>query len=352
MAEGQRARNRESESNLYKRKGQWYARVKINGRDQRRSLRTSVKAVALKKLRRFLDEVEHVRSYGEERHTWKNAVVEWSVHAKGGIKPSVLDRYKISLANCRPILDTLYVDEINFKTISKIIAHRKTEKVTNATIRRDLTAMSSVLAFCVSKGWLETNAAKTYDRSTIRERRDPVVLPELDDIEAIVKMAEGNFGKAIRYAQYTGMREEEIFSLTPKQVREGVTDLWKTKTDSPRAVPNDKRAQGTLKGTDSDPEGKWVFWVRPGERYQNVASRFCGFTRRALKAKKIKNRFTFHHLRHWFAVDYLRSGGNIYALQQILGHASIKTTELYLRFLTPDQQQRAKYGQGGTNAAQ
>jgi integrase len=42
------------------------------------------------------------------------------------------------------------------------------------------------------------------------------------------------------------------------------------------------------------------------------------------------------------AVDYLRDGGSIYDLQQILGHASIKTTEIYLAFLTPAEQRVSK----------
>ncbi len=32
----------------------------------------------------------------------------------------------------------------------------------------------------------------------------------------------------------------------------------------------------------------------------------------------------FHDSRHWFPVDYLRGGGNIYTLQKILGHGMNK----------------------------
>ncbi|KUR78516.1 site-specific integrase [Novosphingobium sp. Fuku2-ISO-50] len=55
-------------------------------------------------------------------------------------------------------------------------------------------------------------------------------------------------------------------------------------------------------------------------------------------------RFRFHDLRHLFAVRYLQSGGSIYILQGIMGHGSVKTTEIYLAYLTPDQQQSAKLG--------
>ncbi len=55
-------------------------------------------------------------------------------------------------------------------------------------------------------------------------------------------------------------------------------------------------------------------------------------------------RFRFHDLRHLFAVQYLQKGGSIYALQGIMGHTSVKTTEIYLAYLTPDQQLRSKMG--------
>lgn len=45
--------------------------------------------------------------------------------------------------------------------------------VTNATLRRDLTALSSLLHACVGWGWRDDNPARTWDRSHIKERRDP-----------------------------------------------------------------------------------------------------------------------------------------------------------------------------------
>lgn len=76
-------------------------------------------------------------------------------------------------------------------------------------------------------------------------------------------------------------------------------------------------------------------------------SRFAAIARRAREQAKAEKRpipraFRCYDLRHWYAVDYLRRGGSIYELQQILGHSSIKATEIYLAYLTPSEQGRVK----------
>jgi len=44
-----------------------------------------------------------------------------------------------------------------------------------------------------------------------------------------------------------------------------------------------------------------------------------------------------HSLRHTYAIRYLRNGGNVVALAEILGHASVTTTQRYLKHLELDE---------------
>jgi integrase/recombinase XerD len=117
---------------------------------------------------------------------------------------------------------------------------------------------------------------------------------------------------------------------------------------------------------------KALFWHRPpkgkqeaGEPaarpYSQVSSNFRRIvavtTRQAQKQALDFRPFTFHHLRHYHAVQWLKSGRSIYVLQQRLGHTSVKTTEMYLAYLTAEEKHLVMFGRSeagtktGTKAA-
>ena len=48
----------------------------------------------------------------------------------------------------------------------------------------------------------------------------------------------------------------------------------------------------------------------------------------AQKTARAFRGFRFHDMRHLYAIEYLRGGGNIYDLKEHLRHSSVKTTEM------------------------
>lgn len=325
---------------LIKRGKTFYVRFEINGQDKRRSLRTGNRAEAEKRLVAWRKQISHISFYGEERRTWPTAVTKYAKEVlPQSVKPKTAQRYLVSLRQLDSFFRPKFIDEVDRKFVSYVISERLKAGVTNATIRRDLTAASRVLAACISWGWRDDNPAGEFDRSIIKERRDPIRMPTDDEVAWAIQVVPPTMGRIMLCALQTGMREDEIVTLKHPQVdlsRPSLT-LYKTKGGKPRAIDLSVGAAGTISGTPRHLHSPFVFWHGNGEPYLNFASNY------AEQRRKHNIPFRFHDLRHKYAVDYLKNGGNIYTLQQILGHASIKTTEIYLAYLTPEETAASKY---------
>jgi integrase/recombinase XerD len=337
---------------IYTRNGIYWARFKVRGVEYRESLRTRSLSVAERRLKAARQAVEDRVYFGaSEPVSWPAAVIAWDAAIKRqGKRQTTIKRYLVSLAQLRPFLDSRDVQTIDLALIREIVKTRGKAGATNATIRRDLTAISSVLDVAIDEGWLEENPARTYDRRRLAEKRDPIVLPQLASLAAV--LAGGSrFLDMAAFAHETGMREEEIASLTHDRIdRERMAaTLIHTKGRRARQVPLTPLALDIIDRQPQFLRSPYVFWRGAGERFKNVASQFYATAQRAARKAAQSGepftRFRFHDLRHLFAVEYLRNGrGSIYALQQILGHASIKTTEQYLDHLTPEEKLAAIHG--------
>jgi integrase/recombinase XerD len=320
------------DSRLYKRGSVWW----LAYRGLRRSLQTSDLRLARAARHREIEKIDRER-LGLQRYSWADGVGAWLSQAPGSHSASTINRYMLSFRVARAWLEPLYLDEIDRKTLAKI-GHRP--GVTNATRRRDLTAISSVLNHAVSRGWIEF--APKFDRSGIRERRELIALPLPAEVEQFAQACPGKvLGNLVRLLRYTGMRLEEAASLQWRQVdmdRRTIT-LERTKGNRVRVVPLSEDATRTLSRTLRRVGCPWVFWhsgVKDCDRYHHLDT----YLMKVRRAEGLAWRT--HDLRHLFAVEYLKAGGSLYTLQGILGHTTIRTTEGYLDHLAPEEAARAK----------
>jgi len=348
-------------SNLYQRNGIWWARFKERGIEYRFSLRTRSEAAAKKRLKAERERIQDKAHFGIAGPvSWKSAVVSWDEHIRQvwPISETTFDRYKTSLEQVRRWLDDMELHDIDAAALRNMVKERRRQTGSNATVRRDLTAISSVLAYAVDEGLIDDNAARAYNRKRLPERRDPIILPTEEAIALTVGPKASRFGDMMMLARETGMRQEEIAGLEHASIdikARVITFVGKRR--KLRAIPLSRKALTIVSRQPRHIKCPFVFWHMDEDaeglpiatRFRNVASNFADYTiraeKRAAKAGKPYRRFRFHDLRHLFAVDYLRTGkGGIYDLQRILGHTSIKTTEVYLDYLTPDQAKAALIG--------
>jgi integrase/recombinase XerD len=345
--------------NLYLREGIYWARFKVDGVEYRQSLRTRSERVAEKRMNALRESIEDQAVYGISGPvTWPAAVVSWNENIGDAINARTFHRYATSLRQMRGHLDHLAVQEITVDTLRDMIKARRRAGVKNATIRRDLTALSSVLNHAIDEGWIADNPAAALNRRRlVPEKTVPIVLPQPDSIARVFPNLPERIRDLCEFTRETGLRMTEATGLSHAHLdRVARVITIKGKRSKVRAVPLTAAAEAII---DRQPRyiGKpWVFWQGAGEPLGGLSSRIGGYMRRAARKAAQEKRefhpFSHHDFRHLFAVEYLRHHrGSIYDLQRELGHDSITTTERYLVFLTPEEAKVAMHG-GVQKAAQ
>lgn len=101
-----------------------------------------------------------------------------------------------------------HLDEINGALISEITKARRKQGVTDATIKRDLFALSSVMNIATDENYRDDDPVLPR-LERIKERRDPIVLPRPEQVAKVIAMATGLFSKMIAAARATGARKGE-----------------------------------------------------------------------------------------------------------------------------------------------
>ncbi|MEI8397403.1 MAG: site-specific integrase [Rhodospirillaceae bacterium] len=311
-------------------------------------LRTSDRKEAAHRFEVWNQELNAAIHFGECRLSWQAAVVRYLTEVgPNTIKPGTLTRYRCSLKQIGAHFEGLYLDQIDRKRIADMVSDRRKAAVTNATINRDLTAISAVLAAAQEWGAVERNPAREFGRKTTKERREPIDPPCEADVHAVIERAPGLFSAMIRLMAETGCRQEEAAGLEWRHIdlRSGAITFAKTKTSRPRTIGLEPDTVRWLSTLPRYLGGQAVFWHDGGARYANVASRFREIIKSVEgSAQKVGTKFRpfrCHDLRHKYAIDQLKAGRDIYALSRHLGHSSVKTTEIYLGHVS---------GGGGTNA--
>lgn len=354
MREPKPSRRRKAPKNTEWHGGTLYGRIRIKGQLRRWSLRTGDVETAKLRVAQDIETLRAAAFYGDNRAKYKDIAASWAErHVVHEVGPRTAQRYAVSLRQLEPFLVGLFLDEVDKDKVDEIVIARRAAGVSTATIRRDLTALSSVLNFAD----VAENVALLRLRR-LKERRDPIVLPEPAHIERVMGRAPGRLPALIETAWRAGCRLEELVTAERSKLDHTHRQLTvRGKGNKVRVVDlSFGNAYEVLRALPVRLGCKWLFWHGDGQPYRNLSSRFAalvrGVNQTAIEeAREAKHDepdfriFRFHDLRHRHAVDWLKAGRSIYDLQQRLGHASIKTTEIYLAFLTPEEARAAMFGE-------
>ena len=162
-------------------------------------------------------------------------------------------------------------------------------------------------------------------------KRLPLVLNR-DEIERLLGAIPNKKHKTVLYLIYAcGLRVGEAVSLRIADIDgvAGSISIRAAKGNKDRYVPISEGVLMHLRSywRDSRPE----IWLFPSKiRNYHVSARTIQHVfSQACQRAKIRKGVTVHSLRHSYATHLLEQGINIRYIQQILGHKSLKTTQIY-----------------------
>lgn len=222
--------------------------------------------------------------------------------------------------------------------IRAFVTHRRAEGLGAGGVQRALAAIRSFYKYLAREGVLENAAARSVRTPRVR-RPLPRPLSPADALRAIAVAGEhdvawlGARDAALLTLLYgVGLRISEALSLKRGDVPLGETLSVIGKGRKTRAVPvlpvvaaalADYAGRIPFTGPPSSP----LFLSRRGAPMS--AREAQGLMQKLRGALGLPERATPHALRHSFATHLLQGGGDLRSVQELLGHTSLSTTQIY-----------------------
>ena len=224
-------------------------------------------------------------------------------------------------------------------TVSEYVRWMSGKGKSAATVMRSLASIKSFYAYLMAQGEVKTNPAKGVEAVKV-ERKFPEILTSrevelfLDQPQCVD--AKGYRDHAMLELLYaTGIRVSELIALDVDDVTLSAGFIRCESKGKERIIPLYPAAVKALSDyikeirpqLIADPDETALFVNMNGERMSRQG--FWKIVKHYQEMAQISKDITPHTLRHSFAVHLLENGADLHAIQEMLGHADISSTQIY-----------------------
>jgi integrase/recombinase XerD len=258
-----------------------------------------------------------------------------------GLSRHTIEAYGRDLTLFSQVLKNQKIDrleDVREKEILSFLTHLSSKKFAGSTICRALVAVKVFFRFLKKEGMIPKDVTFYLDAPKIWQLVPEVLT--IQEVETLLNAPDpsshvGARDSAILQVLYaSGLRVSEVCSLSISDVDDTFVRVI-GKGDKERLVPIAKRAvdaidhyllhfRKTLDVSDSRPS---LFVTKSGQAIDRVTvwKQIKAYAKKAGILKPISP----HTLRHSFATHLLENGADLRIIQEMLGHASIATTDRY-----------------------
>lgn len=278
---------------------------------------------------------------------WDNILTEYKqfLLLEQNLSDSTLESYVRDISKLKEFLFYKYTEisikDIQLEHLRSFTVYLSELGVAETTQARHISSIKSFFRFLIYSNKLEINPSSLLEAPRLG-RKLPVVLSveEIDRMIAEIDLSksDGHRNKAILETLYgCGLRVSELVSLRLTDIHEmeGFIKV-KGKGDKERLVPISNTALSAIKQYKEQQRNH----LKIEKSSQNILflnrrgshlSRIMVFNITKMLAEKagIKKNISPHTFRHSFATHLVEGGADLRAVQEMLGHESILTTEIY-----------------------
>lgn len=323
-------------ASIYKRGGVWWVRFQWRGEEIRRSARTAAKGEAREYLAELQAQYRKLDVGGTPRVPFSDAAVAYIEEHVSRKALSTIASYQNCLKVLQEAFGQSYMDEISRSRIAQFEAEQA-KRVSASTLKHYRAVLSGLFQVAMRHEWVKDNPCRTLDPIEVNNSRHRFLTARewatLRDAlpEPLKSIAEMSILRGMRLGEVIGLEWRDVNFVTD------LITIRQTKAGRPRVIP--------LEGADAvirrfGTRGTGLIFrtgTGAGMRVDDVSKRV---SRYAAKAGIVD--FTFHDLRHTFASWYVQRGGDMYRLQQILGHKGPAMTQRYAHLRVEDLREIAQ----------
>ena len=260
-----------------------------------------------------------------------------------GLSPLTGENYARDIKQLISLADTTALNSLQTNHIRRFIANLHGKGLGGKSIARMLSSWRGFFDFLINRKSFTNNPV-----IGLRAPKSPKTLPQALSIEQAVKLVDIKEDDILSMRDHailelfysSGLRLSEVVNLNIDALdfSEG-TVVVTGKGNKTRIVPMGEHAMNAIK--------KWLISrtqipIDNSTRNASVKAVFIGLQGRRISARNIQYRMKAwsikqginssvhpHMLRHSFATHVLQSSGDLRAVQEMLGHANISTTQVY-----------------------
>ncbi|WP_269523028.1 tyrosine-type recombinase/integrase [Coraliomargarita parva] len=302
--------------------GRYYALVKRNGRQIRKSLKTQDRKLAERCLKEFLASIGRIDPSGESRQIrFEELGPQWLQVHNASLKPSSADRNERCYKQLLPYFKGSRISDIR-RTDCQSWEVKRGKKLNSSTFNKEMEVLRGIFDYAIERGITLENPASILKRRKIQSKA--ILIPTHDEFEKLVsgisKLDERAKEAAhlVQLLAFSGMRLGEAINITWDEV-----DFDKdrftvsggevgTKNHETRIVPLFPRLKEfllKLKSANAEEERPRIIGIESAKKALISA---C-------KGQNLPH-FTHHCLRHYFVSNAIEKGIDFKTIAAWVGH--------------------------------